>query len=87
MVERSRRPCGIIVAGRAIVREISRDVVRICRCLEIALVALVAACIMELIIAVGMAALAGYSIVFPCQRKRRGVMIERRWLPYIHRVA
>jgi hypothetical protein len=75
------------VALSAIVVEITSNVVRIRRLLEIRLVALVAVCIRQLIVAAGVTWLALRSNVRSGQRKLGCVMVERRRCPIRRWVA
>ena len=66
---------------RAIVTEVARHVVRVCRLLELRLMALVAIGVMQLVVPVHMARLACCCNVCTRQREERRAVIKRRWPP------
>lgn len=77
MIECRRTPCYRRMARLAIMAEIPGNVVRIYRCLEIALMTLVTARIRKLVIAICVAPGALRGRVFPRQRECSRGMIER----------
>ena len=87
MIERSRRPATGRVADRAVVIEISGNVVRVCGAGVIRGVTIVARARGVAVISVGMALRAAHGGMRPGQREAGQVMIEGGGLPAVDRVA
>ena len=87
MIERRRVPVGRRMTLRAIMVEVTRDMVRVRRPLEIGLMALIAIGIHQLVVAVGVACRALHGDVRTRQREARGTMIECRRVPVGRRVT
>ena len=77
MIERRRAPGSSRVTLRTIVTEITSHVIGICRSLEIWRMTLIAICVCQLVVPVGMARYTGSRHVRPRQWERSGSMIER----------
>jgi hypothetical protein len=87
MIETCRRPGRCGVAGRTVVTEIARHMIRICCGLEIGLVTLITILVDELIVAAQMTRLTGGCRMLSGQRESRRRVIERRRCPGDRRMA